>query len=70
MASEFLYLYPYSRDEARRLRQTQMHEDSFRMNVECARAIEQAIREQFNDADETLAESCPSLCWSGSASSV
>lgn len=58
MAADFPYLYPYSRADARRLRQTQMHEDSFRVNVDCARAIEQAIRDHFNDADETLAGDC------------
>ena len=42
MASDFPYVYPNSRAEARRLGQTQMHEDSFRLNVDCARAIEQA----------------------------
>ena len=58
MAADFPYLYPYSRNEAGRLGQTQMHEDSFRLNVDCARAIEQAIREHFNDADESLSEGC------------
>ena len=55
MAADFPYLYPYSRADARRLRQTQMHEDSFRVNVDCARAIEQAVRDHFNAADESLA---------------
>ena len=58
MAADFPYLYPYSRADARRLRQTQMHEDSFRVNVDCARAIEQAVRDHFNAADESLAEGC------------
>ncbi len=35
-----------------------MHEDSFRLNVQCARAIEKAIREHFNEADESLMENC------------
>ena len=35
-----------------------MHEDSFRVNVECARAIEQAIQDHFNETDETLSEDC------------
>ena len=43
MAADFPYLYPYSRADARRLRQTQMHEDSFRVNVDCARAIELSL---------------------------
>lgn len=58
MAADFPYLYPYSGAEARRLGQMRMHEDSFRLNVDCARAIEQAIREHFNDADESLSEDC------------
>lgn len=53
MAADFPYLYPYSRADARRLRQTQMHEDSFRVNVDCARAIEQAVRDHFNAAQMT-----------------
>ncbi len=58
MASDFPYVYPNSRAEARRLGQTQMHEDSFRLNVDCARAIEQAIRDHFDEADESLAKGC------------
>lgn len=58
MASDFPYLYPCSRAEARRLGQTQRHEDSFRQNVGCARAIEQTIRAYFNEADESLSEGC------------
>lgn len=58
MAADFPYLYPHSRMEAGRLGQVQMHEDSFRVNVDCARAIEQAIRGHFNEADETLNEDC------------
>jgi len=45
MASDFPYLYPYSRAEAVRCGETQKHEDSFRENVKCARAIEQAVRD-------------------------
>ena len=37
--ADFPYLYPYSRGEAHRRGETQMHEDSFRENVSCARAI-------------------------------
>ena len=48
------YVYPYSRAEARRLGEVQKHEDSFRLNVECARAIEQAIRGHFDEAAEKL----------------
>ena len=52
------YVYPYSRAEARRLGEVQKHEDSFQLNVECARAIEQAIREHFNEASEKLENDC------------
>lgn len=58
MAGDFPYLYPNSRAEARRNKETQMHEDSFQVNVSCARAIEQAIRDHFNEADERLSEDC------------
>ena len=58
MAADHPYVYPNSRAEARRLKQTQMHEDSFRLNVECARAIEQAIRDHFDEANDTLTEGC------------
>ncbi len=52
------YVYPYSRSEARYREEEQKHEDSYRLNVECARAIEQAIREHFNEAAEKLADDC------------
>lgn len=58
MPADFPYLYPYSRAEARRLKETRMHEDSFRENVKCARAIEKAIREHFDEANEGLTEGC------------
>lgn len=58
MANDYPYVYPHSRAEASRLKQTQMHEDSFRLNVECARAIEQAIREHFDESAERLTECC------------
>lgn len=58
MASDFPYVYPYSRAEARRRQETQRHEDSFRLNVDCARAIEQAVRDHFSEAEERLTEGC------------
>lgn len=58
MAADYPYLYLNSRAEAHRLGETQRHEDSFRLNVECARAIEQAIRDHFRQADETLSGNC------------
>ena len=56
--AEFPYLYRNSRTEAGRLGETQRHEDSFRLNVQCARDIEQAIRDHFNDANESLKDGC------------
>lgn len=58
MASDFPYVYPNSRAEARRQKETQRHEDSFQLNVICARAIEQAIWDHFNEMDETLSSDC------------
>ena len=52
------YVYPYSRAEARRLGEVQKHEDSFCLNVDCARDIERAIREHFNEASEKLEDNC------------
>ena len=58
MGADFPYLYRNSRAEAGRLGETQRHEDSFRLNVSCARSIEQAIRGHFNEADESLKDGC------------
>ncbi len=58
MGTEFPYLYPYSRTEANRRGETRMYEDSFRENVSCARAIEQAIRDHFDESSEGLKEGC------------
>lgn len=52
------YVYPYSAGEAQRLGETQRYDDSFRLNVSCARDIEQAIRDCSNDADENLKDGC------------
>lgn len=56
--SDFPYLYPNSLAEARRLNETQRYEDSFRLNVGCARAIEQAIRDHVDEGTEALKEGC------------
>ena len=56
--SDFPYLYPYSHAEASRQRKTQMCEDSFLLNVGCARAIEQAIRDYFDESNEGLKDGC------------
>ena len=58
MPGDYPYLYPHSRAEARRCGETQTHEDSFRENVKCARAVEGAIREHFRESDEALTEDC------------
>lgn len=51
MKREYPPLYRESRAEARRQRETQLHEDSFRLNVDCARAIEKAIRDYADEDD-------------------
>ncbi len=58
MGADFAYLYPYSHAEARRLGEMQRYEDSFRQNVSCARAIEQAIRDHFDGSNEGLKDGC------------
>lgn len=58
MAADFFYVYPYSRREAYSLGRTQMHEESFRLNVICAREIEQAIRDYFSEETDNLTEGC------------
>lgn len=51
MKREYPPLCRHSRAEARRLGVTQAYEDSFRLNVSCARAIEQAIRDYMDEDD-------------------
>lgn len=58
MGADFPYVYPYPHGEAYRLHESQKYDDSFHLNVDCARAIEQAIRGHFSEADESLAEGC------------
>ena len=58
MPGEFPYLYPHSSSEAQRSGETQMHMDSFYENVKCARAIEKAIREHFDETSEALTDGC------------
>ncbi len=55
---DFPYLYRKSYAEACRYGETRKHENSFRENVSCARAIEQAIREYFDEMSESLKEGC------------
>lgn len=58
MERDFPDLYSHSRYDARSLNETQRHEESFRLNVDCARAIERAIRDHFSEADEELGGGC------------
>lgn len=58
MANDFPYLYPYSRAEAIRLGEAQMYDDSFHLNVNCARDIEQAIRDYSDDSEVDLNDGC------------
>lgn len=58
MGADFPYLYRNSRSEAIHRGEIQQYDDSFHCNVSCARAIEQAIRSHFNEADESLKDGC------------
>ena len=55
---DFPYLYPHSLADARCLGETQQYDDSFHLNVDCARAIEQAIQDHFDEESETITEGC------------
>lgn len=57
MKREHPPVYQESGAEAMRRGETQMYEDSSRLNVSCARAIEQAIRDYF-DGNESLCDGC------------
>ena len=48
MADEFYYLYPYSREEAKRLNELSLWRESHKENVACKNAIEEAIRQNFD----------------------
>lgn len=58
MPRDFPYLYPHSLADARCLGETQRYDDSFHLNVDCARAIEQAIVDHFDEESETITEGC------------
>lgn len=47
MARKYLYLYPHTHDDALRLHETELWEQSFRENVACARAIEKTLRNEY-----------------------
>ncbi len=55
---DFPYLYRGSYGEAVRCGMEKQYDASFRENVICARAIEQAIRDHWDEASEGLAEGC------------
>ena len=59
MANDFPYVYPYSREEAKRLNQLLLWRDSHKENVACKDAIEEAIRRDFDGMylDKDCAES-------------
>ena len=60
MAADFSCLYPRSRGEAIFLRELEKWDESFYLNVSCARNIEQSIRGHFHDddLDGDLQEGC------------
>ncbi len=48
MANEFVYLYPYSRAEAKRLNRLDLWRESHKENIVCKNAIEAALRRDFD----------------------
>lgn len=56
--ADFPYLYRGSHAGAVRYGEEDQYDASFRENVVCARAIEQAIRDHSDEANEGLAEGC------------
>jgi hypothetical protein len=50
MGNEFVYLYPYSREEARRRKELDLWRDSHRENIACKNGVESAIRRDFDGA--------------------
>lgn len=59
MANDFPYVYPYSREEVKRLNQLPLWRNSHKENVACKDAIEEAIRRDFDGMylDKDCAES-------------
>ena len=56
--ADFPYLYPYSRSDARSMNEEQRWQDSFRNNVQCARDIEQAINQFYDEEADRLKPGC------------
>ncbi|HML36187.1 MAG TPA: DUF3849 domain-containing protein [Bacillota bacterium] len=48
MENDFIYLYPYSRNESKRLNQLNLWRDSHKENIRCKKSIEDAIRRDFD----------------------
>lgn len=48
MSNEYLYVYPYSCEEAKRLNQLAQWRDSHKESIACKNAIEEAIRRDFD----------------------
>ena len=59
MRNEYLPLYRRTGGEAARLHEEALWEPSFRENVACARAIEKALREYYNN-DDSISPDCAS----------
>ena len=53
-----VYLYPHSYGEAKKQNELSQYKASFHANVECARDIEQAIRDCFDTTEGGLTEGC------------
>ena len=58
MAADFPHLYPYSRKEAKDRGVLEVWDESFRNNVACSRAIEEAIRQDFDRDTDSIREGC------------
>lgn len=58
MAADFPHLYPYSRKEAKEHGELELWDESFRNNVACARAIEDAIRQDFDEETDSIRLGC------------
>ncbi len=58
MLKDHPYLYPYSKDDAKRSNELDRRQESFRNNVACSRAIEEAIRQDFGRDIDSIREGC------------
>lgn len=46
--SDFSYVFPYSSEEAKRLKRLPMWRESHKANIACKKAIEQAVRRDYD----------------------